>query len=251
MEHKYRSVWKQIFIVQQPEILRSLCLTLICIPPTTTVFLLTVTPWDLCCLHWSRECSNRWRNGFEWARRVSHSLETGVSFTAQIKLRYLHVIRGAEARHGDNGWRNDGLGIVRASTGPQHSASDQIISLITDRCKDTPDTSTLQLVISIFWANLQHFISCFFLYKMLLKRAVDGGWIPQIYYSGEYVEVCVSWSGGSWCVCVCVCVCVRRVEVTPLRELCPLSCCIYIEISLFVHARPKAWQAGRASLIAA
>lgn len=43
-------------------------------------------------------------------------------------------------------------------------------------------------------------------------------------------------------VCVCVYVGVRmwRVEVTPLRELCPLSCCIYIEISLFVRARPKA-----------
>lgn len=47
------------------------------------------------------------------------SFEAGVSFTTQIKLHYLHVIRGAEARHGDNGWPNDGLGIVRASTVPQ------------------------------------------------------------------------------------------------------------------------------------
>lgn len=72
-------------------------------------------------------------------RGGSHSLEAGVSFTTQIKLRYLHVIRGAEARHGDNSRPNDGLEIVRASTEPQHSAVDKII--ITDRCKHTPDAS--------------------------------------------------------------------------------------------------------------
>ena len=42
-------------------------------------------------------------------RRVSFSLETGVLFTPHIKQHYLHVIRGAEARHGDNGGSNDGL----------------------------------------------------------------------------------------------------------------------------------------------
>lgn len=44
-------------------------------------------------------------------------MEAGVLFTAEIKLHYLHVIRGAEARHGNNGWPNDGFGIVRANAG--------------------------------------------------------------------------------------------------------------------------------------
>lgn len=125
-------VWKHIFLVKTGELevfwitsssvdqvvtLTTPSPTLICIPPTTTLFLLTLTPWDLFCPHSSRECSNRWRNGFEWPRRVSHSLETGVSFTPHIKLLYLHAMRGAEARHGDNGRTNDGLWIVRANTG--------------------------------------------------------------------------------------------------------------------------------------
>lgn len=45
-------------------------------------------------------------------------MEAGVLFTAEIKLHYLHVIRGAEARRGNNGRPNDGFGIVRASAGP-------------------------------------------------------------------------------------------------------------------------------------
>lgn len=45
-------------------------------------------------------------------------MEAGVLFTAEIKLHYLHVIRGAEARRGNNGWPNDGFGIVRANAGP-------------------------------------------------------------------------------------------------------------------------------------
>lgn len=44
-------------------------------------------------------------------------MEAGVSFTAEIKLHYLHVIRGAEARHGNNGRPNDGFGTVRANAG--------------------------------------------------------------------------------------------------------------------------------------
>lgn len=56
------------------------------------------------------------------ARRVPFFWDRGVSFTAQIKLHYLHVIRGAEARRGDNGRLNDVLWIVRASTGPRQTA---------------------------------------------------------------------------------------------------------------------------------
>lgn len=77
-------------------------------------------------------------------------MEAGVLFTAEIKLHYLHVIRGAEARHGNNGRPNDGFGIVRTNAGLGCAgASTQARALwiiIADRC--TPcilDVSTTRI----------------------------------------------------------------------------------------------------------
>lgn len=56
-------------------------------------------------------------------------MEAGVLFTAEIKLHYLHVIRGAEARRGNNGRPNDGFAIVRASAGPGRAGLDWALGL--------------------------------------------------------------------------------------------------------------------------
>lgn len=70
-------------------------------------------------------------------------MEAGVLFTAEIKLHYLHVIRGAEARHGNNGRPNDGFGIVRgqrwaglAWAGPGRASAQARARwiIIADRC---------------------------------------------------------------------------------------------------------------------
>ncbi len=235
-------------LVHHADILTTLCLTLVCIPPNISL----MRHWhhEMCAICTEAGSGDWWRNGFEWVRRASHSLETGVSFTPQIKLHYLHVIRGTEVRRGYNDRPNDGHEIVRANT--QHCGPDYIynywqvqrhtrhINSLTNNVQVVRD-SLLVCRHDFPWQHL-----C-----ISLNMSEIGGWIPCVYYSREYAKVCVSWCilSVGVCVRVSVCECVW-VEVTPLRELCPLSCCIYIEISLFVQPRPTAWQAGGAPLIA-
>lgn len=156
-------------------------------------------------------------------------MEAGVLFTAEIKLHYLHVIRGAEARHGNNGRPNDGFGIVRAIAGlcrASAQARARCIALTGARhaSQTSPQPASSQFHRERFGLACRSsgWDGCCFSAAELASLSRVGR-SPCAHPGFE----------GSWCVRA-GCVYVWRVEVTPLRELCPLSCCIYIEISLFV-----------------